>query len=60
MDELRPVDRAVVVMSDLEEMSNREIGKALGLSVHAVKARLHRARLFLRGKLAVHLGYSPA
>ncbi len=60
MDQLKPLDKAVVVMSDLEEMSNREIGKALGLSVQAVKARLHRARLFLRGKLAVHLGYSPA
>ena len=48
IDELRPVDRDVVVMSDLEEMSNREICEALGLSVQAVKARLHRARLFLR------------
>jgi hypothetical protein len=32
---------------------------ALGLSIGAVKARLHQARLFLRGKLAVVLGYSP-
>ena len=48
------------MMSDLEEMSNREIGKALGQSVQAVKARLRRARMFLRGKLAVHLGCSPA
>ncbi|MCI0454049.1 MAG: sigma-70 family RNA polymerase sigma factor [Candidatus Dadabacteria bacterium] len=59
MDQLQPVDRAVVVMSDLEEMSNREIGELLGLSVQAVKARLHRARLFLRGRLAIRLGYSP-
>ncbi|HZX15205.1 MAG TPA: sigma-70 family RNA polymerase sigma factor [Thermodesulfobacteriota bacterium] len=41
MDELRPVDSSVVLMSDLEEMSNREIGEVLGLSVQAVKARLH-------------------
>ena len=60
IDQLPPVDKAVVVLSDLEEMPNREIGEVLGLSVQAVKARLHRARLFLRGKLAVHLGYSPA
>jgi RNA polymerase sigma-70 factor (ECF subfamily) len=57
--QLRPVDKAVVVMSDLEGVPNREIGKALGLSVPAVKTRLHRARLFLRGKVAVSLGHSP-
>jgi DNA-directed RNA polymerase specialized sigma24 family protein len=49
----------VVVLSDLEARSDREIGAALGLSVSAVKSRLHRARLFLRGKLAVALGNSP-
>lgn len=60
LDLLSPTDRAVVVMSDLEGIPNREIGEALGLTVTAVKARLHRARLFLRGKLAVHLGHSPS
>lgn len=59
LDQLPPVDKAAVVLSDLEGVSNQEIGQALGLSVPAVKARLHRARLFLRGKLAVSLGYSP-
>jgi RNA polymerase sigma-70 factor (ECF subfamily) len=57
--ELPPLDKTVVVLSDLEELSNQEIGEVLGLSVPAVKARLHRARLFLRGKLAVALGHSP-
>jgi RNA polymerase sigma-70 factor (ECF subfamily) len=59
LDQLPPVDKAVVVLSDLDGLANREIGKTLGLSVPAVKARLHRARLFLRGKLAVSLGHSP-
>ena len=59
LDQLPPMGRAVVVLSDLEGHSDREIGAALGLSIGAVKARLHRARLFLRGKLAVALGYSP-
>lgn len=59
IDHLPPVGKAVVVLSDLEGLTNREIGKALGLSVPAVKAHLHRARLVLRGKLAVSLGYSP-
>ena len=59
LDQLPPVDKAVVVQSDIEGISNNEIAEALGLTVAAVKARLHRARLFLRGKLAVRLGYSP-
>ncbi|MFQ5656054.1 MAG: RNA polymerase sigma factor [Candidatus Methylomirabilales bacterium] len=59
LDQLQPKDKAVVVLSDLEGISNQEIAKALGLSVPAVKARLHRARLFLRGNLAVSLGHSP-
>jgi RNA polymerase sigma-70 factor (ECF subfamily) len=60
MDLLRPIDKAVLVLSDVEEFSDQEIGEAVGLSTSAVKTRLHRARLFLRGKLAVSLGYSAA
>ena len=56
---LPPLDKAVLVLSDFEELPNRDIGAALGLTVPAVKARLHRARLFLRGQLAVALGHSP-
>ena len=59
LDQLPAMDKAVVVLSDLDGLANREIGKALGLTVPAVKSRLHRARLFLRGKLAVSLGHSP-
>ena len=59
LEQLKPVDKAVVVLSDLEGFLDREIAKTLGLSVAAVKTRLHRSRLFLRGKLAIHLGYSP-
>lgn len=58
IETLAPLDKAVVVMSDLEELSNREIGTILGLSVPAVKARLHRARLCLRGQLATALGHA--
>jgi RNA polymerase sigma-70 factor (ECF subfamily) len=59
LDQLKPVDKAVVVLSDIEGFSDREIAKSVGLTKSAVKTRLHRARLFLRGHLAVHLGYSP-
>jgi len=58
MQELSPLDRTVIVLSEIEELTNPEIGNVLGLSVLAVKGRLHRARLYLRSKLAVQLGYS--
>lgn len=58
--ELSPLDKAVVVLSDLEGLPNQEIAEILELTVPAVKSRLHRARLFLRGKLAVYFGHSPA
>ena len=60
LDELKPVDKTVIVLSDLEGLSDKEIADATGLTVSAVKTRLHRARLFLRGKLTVQLGYSAA
>jgi RNA polymerase sigma-70 factor (ECF subfamily) len=60
LDQLKPIDKSVVVLSDLEGLSDKEIAATLSLTVSAVKTRLHRARLFLRGKLAVHLGYSAA
>jgi RNA polymerase sigma-70 factor (ECF subfamily) len=60
LDQLKPMDKSVVVLSDLEGISDKEIAAALGITVSAVKTRLHRARLFLRGKLAVQLGHSAA
>jgi RNA polymerase sigma-70 factor (ECF subfamily) len=55
LDNLKPLDKAVVVLSDLEGISDKEIAATLSLSVSAVKTRLHRARLFLRGTLATKL-----
>ncbi len=43
--------RVVFLLKDVDGLSNEEIGSALGLSVPAVKSRLHRARLVLREKL---------
>lgn len=43
--------RVVLVLRDVEELTNEEVAEALGLSVAAVKSRLHRARLFLREAL---------
>jgi RNA polymerase sigma-70 factor (ECF subfamily) len=60
LDQLTPLDKSVVVLSDLEGMPDKEIAAITNLTVSAVKTRLHRARLFLRGKLAVTLGYSAS
>ncbi len=48
---LPPEYRAVLVLRDLEGLSNSEVAEVLGDSLPAVKARLHRARLALRGML---------
>ncbi|MEO0082351.1 MAG: sigma-70 family RNA polymerase sigma factor [candidate division WOR-3 bacterium] len=55
VDSLPPDYRSVVVLRDLEGLSNEEVGKILKLSVPAVKSRLHRGRLALRDKLADYL-----
>jgi RNA polymerase sigma-70 factor (ECF subfamily) len=55
---LKPLDRSVIVLSDMEGVSDKEIAAVVGLTVSAVKTRLHRARLFLRGKLAAQVGDS--
>ena len=44
--------RAVLMMADLQEMTGREIGELLGISVATVKIRLHRARQKLKAAIA--------
>jgi RNA polymerase sigma-70 factor (ECF subfamily) len=46
--------RDVYVLADVEGLPNSEIADMLGLSVPAVKSRLHRARLRMRDALAPH------
>jgi RNA polymerase sigma-70 factor, ECF subfamily len=46
--------RDVYVLADVEELPNSDIGEMLGLSVAAVKSRLHRARMRMRDLLAPH------
>jgi RNA polymerase sigma-70 factor (ECF subfamily) len=55
VDELAGDYREVVVLRDLEGLSNEEVSNVLHLSVAAVKSRLHRGRLVLREKLKNHL-----
>ncbi len=53
--ELSEKYRVVFVLSDIEGLSNEETAKILGLTVPAVKSRLHRARLYLREQLSRYL-----
>lgn len=43
--------RVVLALSDLEGLNNQDIADALGLSLDAVKIRLHRARRELKKRL---------
>jgi len=52
IDALPEAMRTVVIMKDVEGFSNEEIAQTMGLSVPAVKSRLHRGRLILRNELA--------
>lgn len=48
--------RVVVLLRDLEGLSNEEAAEVLGESVASVKSRLHRARMALREQLTRALG----
>ncbi len=52
--ELPEDKRVVLVLKDVEGFSNQEIGDMLGMSVAAVKSRLHRARLVMRDSLTCY------
>jgi RNA polymerase sigma-70 factor (ECF subfamily) len=48
--------REVLVLRDVEGLSAPEVGEVLGLSVEAVKSRLHRAAIAVRERVAPALG----
>jgi RNA polymerase sigma-70 factor, ECF subfamily len=48
LQSLPEADRAVLLMHALEELSHAAIASAMGLSIAAVKVRVHRARIKLR------------
>ena len=43
--------KSVVILSELEELKNKEIAEILHLTLDTVKIRLHRARAQLQKKL---------
>ena len=46
-------------MYDVEEMSTSDIAETLEISIPALKSRLHRARLYVRQRLA-EISQAPA
>jgi RNA polymerase sigma-70 factor (ECF subfamily) len=59
IDGLPPDYRTALVMHDVEGLSNPDIAEALGISLPAVKSRVHRSRLYLRKRLADYLARPP-
>lgn len=60
MSELAPMYREVLVLRDGEGLTAPETAEVLGVSVDAVKSRLHRARVEVRDRLMARLGATPA
>ncbi len=52
IDDLPENYRAVIALSEVSGMKNREIAEILGISLESVKINLHRGRLKLKEKLA--------
>jgi RNA polymerase sigma-70 factor (ECF subfamily) len=59
LDRLPSPYRAAFVLRDLEEMTTEEVAELLGLTAAAVRQRVHRARLMLRGYLSDLVGVKP-
>jgi RNA polymerase sigma-70 factor, ECF subfamily len=51
--------RDAFVLRDLEEMTTAEVALVLGIDAAAVRQRVHRARLMLRGYLGALVGGKP-
>jgi RNA polymerase sigma-70 factor, ECF subfamily len=56
VDALPDAYRAAFVLRDLEEMETSEVAALLGIGTAAVRQRVHRARLLLRGHLGSLVG----
>ncbi|MBN2573966.1 MAG: sigma-70 family RNA polymerase sigma factor [Deltaproteobacteria bacterium] len=60
LDALEPEAREVVILRDIEGLSAADVAEVTGISVAAVKSRLHRARAALRERLLAAVGGEPA
>ncbi len=53
--DLPPDYRTALVLHDVEGLSNPDVAEALGISLPAVKSRVHRSRLYLRKRLSEYM-----
>ena len=51
--------RTVMLLHDAEGLSSPEIAEALQIKLGTIKSRVHRARLFLRSRLADYMERAP-
>jgi RNA polymerase sigma-70 factor (ECF subfamily) len=58
IDELPADYRTAFLLHDVDGLSNPEIARTLQVKLAAIKSRVHRARLFLRRRLAGYVGAS--
>lgn len=56
IDALPEQYRAVLLLRDIEGLSNEEVAEALGESVAAIKSRVHRGRMAFREELTRQFG----
>jgi len=59
LERLPELYRIPFVLRDLEEMPTAEVASVLGITDEAVRQRVHRARLMLRGYLSHLVGVEP-
>jgi RNA polymerase sigma-70 factor, ECF subfamily len=59
IQKLPPDYRLILVLRDMEELSDSDIAEITGLRPGTIRVRLHRARLFVRKELAGHGHKSP-
>lgn len=59
LERLPDIYRDAFVLRDLEELSTDEVADLLGIDGAAVRQRVHRARLMLRGYLSHLVGVTP-
>ncbi|HKW91174.1 MAG TPA: sigma-70 family RNA polymerase sigma factor [Methylomirabilota bacterium] len=59
IDELPGEHRTACILHDVEGLPNPEIADGLRVKLATVKSRVHRARLFLRARLAAYVGRGP-
>ena len=52
--------KAAVVLRDIQGLSNNEAAEILGVSIPAIKARLHRGRVAIRAQLAEYVQKTAA